>query len=256
MPKRNKHILNEEQAAIKRYKEEEKIISGSICKQMDKTIRKENLMGGLVYGLATGIIFGALAGDNQARQPVYDDAKTIINYEFDANKLADFVLKSIAVAVIAALAIAEFKTRFNIKRNTSNIQKMSDGLLEQYFNTALRRFDPLPNTSLEMSYLVYMRAAALIINNMPDTELNRIHKLIKSDINNVTNGHQVKSVFDLKGYGQTTDTVAQIISNHINYNPELKENVLAILHGNKPKTYFLPANPSITYTNMLNQHIR
>ena len=256
MPKRNKYILTEEQAAIKNYRDEEQKTSDMIAKPLRRQIRIDNLTGGLVAGLAIGTIVGALAGDPRSRTPVYDDNNQIVSYNFNENKLADFVLKSITIATATALIIAGIKTKFDKKNNKFNIEKMAGGLMDQYFYMALREFDPIVNAPLKESFLVYTRATALIINNMPETELNRIRSFISSEIKYAANGQPVISLDDLKPYGKTIDTVATIISNYINHNPELKENVLAILNGDKPKTYFLPINKPITYANLLNQHTK
>jgi len=246
MPTKNKFIATEEQSAMKNYRNESNKITNEICKRINKKIRSNNLVNGLMGGLAVGIIFGALAGDSRSRKPEYDTNNTIINYTFDANVLAKFMLESLSVAVAIALVIATIKTQSDKKKNQFNIEIMSRGLLDQYFDKSLSEFD-MTNTRLpHVSYLVYTRAAALVINNMPEPELNRIHAFIKSEITMATDGQPITTTpSDAKPYGKTTNTVAQIISNHINYNPELKENVLAILHGDKPTTYFLKQNQKV-----------
>lgn len=231
MPKQNTKTLTDEQMAIRKYYTERKKASDIICKQMNKQIRSDNIKGGLLGGAALGIVVGALIGDTHARVPIYNTKENVVEYSFDANKLCGIVLQSITIALIATLAVTQIKTKSDIDKNHFKIDKKIKDLYTKYFNKSIKSIGTL-GSDVPCPYVVYTRAAALIINNMPESEIARLRAFATSCLIRDKDGNY--TIQD-----KYIDTAAQIISNFINYNPALKNGVQDVLRGDHPQTYFL-----------------
>ena len=220
------------------YNDEANRASGFVYNQLkkplNKRIRSNNLINGLMGGMALGIIVGALVGDTKSRVPAYDDKGRVTDYVFDANKLAQTVVVSLAIATVIGLMIAELRTRSDIKKNRSNIETMAKSLFDDYFNAALNSYTQLDKTCSELPLYprtIYTRAAALVINTMPETELKRIRDFAKMELARITDGQPTMEYKrqDLHPSSTEIATVAKIISNYIDYNPSVKNAVLTKL---------------------------
>ena len=232
MPKQNTPILTDEEIAIKKYKDTKAKASETIYTQMNKQIRSDNIKGGLLGGLALGIIAGALIGDSKTRVPVYDSNNQVVDYTFNPEQLSLFMLKAVALAVIATMTAAAIKTKVDIKKNRLATSEKVESIFKKYFDDSLSKFDPIGRIPPKYENIRYTRAAALVLNNMPETEVDRLHAFVTSGLVKDSDGKYVLQE-------KYVDTAAHIISNYISYNPELKSVISYTLLGNEPKTYFL-----------------
>ena len=227
MPKQTQNIFTEEEIAFNAFLDERDKMSNDFVRVMNKQTSRLNLIEGLAGGAIFGLIFGLLAGQTLGRVPARDEQGHVIEYKTNNNKALNIALKTIAATILIALGAVGIKTIEDKKRNQIWSDKLASDTLNKYFNSSLKNYQA---NNLKTSHSV--RAAALIINNLPESELNRLRALALDGID--INEHGYYTVRD-----SSVKTAAAIISNFINYNPEIGYNVLRIMRGDDPTTYFL-----------------
>ena len=225
-------IKEQESYALDTYVKQREKLYDSFRKKMNKTMTKETLLGGMLSGLAIGVIVGTIYGQTNAHVPERDENGRITEYKYDGKKMAVSMLEIIAASLLAALALSGTKTILDSKTNRKRAYKMSFETYRKAFKPSLQNCRP--ENEEHIPPFRKARATALILNNMPQTETVRLRHL-------ATNG----LVRDDKGNfyisNEAIAAASQIISNFVDYNPELGFNVMRILRGDEPITYFLPS---------------
>ena len=220
-------IKEQEYYAISNYTEQRDMLSKSFVKKMNRQSLKDNLAGGLIGGTIIGVMFGAMAGQNMARVPVREENGHVVEYRFDANQFAKPLLTILSASILLSLILSGAKTISSNKQNQGIASNLSDNTYKRYFQEPLKKFSNNTSTIFQS-----MRAAVLIINNLPETERNRLQMLAKSGLTQDKNGKY--SIND-----QAIETASHIISNFIQYNEEIGYNIVRIMHGEDPTTSFL-----------------
>ena len=200
-------------------------IAVSFSKRFNKTNSKETLLGGAAGALVIGLIFGGMYGQTTARVPVRNENGRIIEYKYDGKRMAKGFLETIAYTMLAALALSGIKILADTKRNRKDAEKMATDTIKQYFKKPLEINEDIPT-------LRTMRAVALILSNMPLTEVAHLRALASSGLTRDKNG-------DYFIKPENIAAASQIISNFIDYNTEIGYNVLRIMRGDQPTAYFL-----------------
>jgi hypothetical protein len=136
-------------------------------------------------------------------------------------------VKTVAVSILLMLGVAGIKTLTDKKRNHNRADTLAQNVMNSYFEGPLMNYKGESETKFRN-----VRAAALVINNMPESELNRLRALALDSLECDELGH-----YSVRNHAIAS--AAQIISNFIAYNPELGYNVLRIMRGEEPTTYFL-----------------
>lgn len=228
-------LEEQKQFAFNNYVKEQNKLSETYTKKMNQCSIKSNITEGLISGAVIGTLFGILAGQNVARVPVCDANNHVVEYNFVANKMPKPFLTLLAGAVILALGLSGAKTVVDVRKNRRLANQWSTDTFNKLFEKSLGNYQS--NNSLPLRV---MNAGILIINNMPETELKRLHELAVVGLGSRSDANIV--------HDNMIKTASCIISNFIRYNPELERNVQRIIMGQKPNTYFL--------TNLQNQKTR
>ncbi len=225
-------IQEQEHYAIDNYVKQRSKMSGKFRKQINKTLNKETLIGGTLGGLAMGVVIGAMYGQINAQVPEYDASGHVIEYKYDGKKMSESMLSVIAGALLVTLAASGIKILAESKRNYALAEKLAFNTFRKSFKPALQAYRP--QDQQHVPPVNKARATALVLTNMPSSELTRLQELAESALIRDDNGN-------FRINEETIATASQIISNFIDYNPEVGYNVLRIMRGDEPVTYFLPS---------------
>lgn len=227
MPRQTMDILTEEEIAYNSFLDERNKMSNDFARIMNKQTRKEHFIEGALGGTILGLLFGFIAGQTVGRVPEHDANGRVIEYKYNGHKAMDAMWKTVAVSILLMLGVAGIKTLTDKKRNHNRADTLAQNVMNSYFKGPLMNYKGETETKFHN-----VRAAALVINNMPESELNRLRALALDSLECDELGHY--SV-----HNHAIASAAQIISNFIAYNPELGYNVLRIMRGEEPTTYFL-----------------
>ena len=220
-------IEEQEHYAINNVIKERDKMSGALRTKMNKITQKETLLGGLAVGFAIGIIVGTIYGQSKSYIPVKNTRGRVIEYKHSGTQMTKAILETIAASLLAAMGLSGIKLATEASRNRDWAEKLATNTLKSYFDVPLNK-----NADTQPDRIV--RAMALVLNNLPQTSIYRLHQLAKSGLKCDANNRF--SVSD-----ESITAASQIISNFIQYNPEVGYNVLRIMRGDKPTTYFLPS---------------
>lgn len=225
-------IQEQERYALDTYVKQREKMSGSFRSEMNKTMNKETIFGGLAGGLAIGVIVGFIYGQTNARVPERDESGRITEYKYSSKKMATSVLQVIAGAVLAALLLSSVKVTIDSKKNRGRAEEMSFETFKKMFKAPLKTYRP--ETEEKIPPFRKARATALILNNLPKSEVCRLQHLAKDGLTRDEKGNFTVSQ-------EAIAAASQIISNFIDYNPEVGYNVIRVMRGDYPTTYFLPS---------------
>ena len=229
MPNKNVNIKTEEDFALDKYAAERDKLSGEICKTATKRARLFNMASYVGGSAVLGLMMGILFITTHSNKLVRDKEGHVVEYKAVRGKLAETTLLLIATILVASLAFSELTTCLDKKANRLSALKLANNTFKDIFGKSLQSY--MPDEHVHMRTV---RAAALILNNMPEVELNRLRALAMSGLNCDANGKYSIS-------SESITTASHIISNFIGYNPELGYNIVRIMRGDEPTTYFLPS---------------
>lgn len=219
-------LRTEENVAFDTYKNERKKIADIFYADLQRKSRKTSLIAGAGGGILLGLIFATLIIDTTARNLSYNPNTKKTETRLDKNILLHQIPRIIAITILCAIGTFGIKTIKNNKQNRIDSLKMANEILKKYFDKTLSPLDaqnmPLRATT----------AAALILNNMNEHDVHKLHTLAADSIFTDNNGHYVL-------YNDCINIASQMISGYINKNPDLAYNVMRIMRGEEPKTYFV-----------------
>ena len=228
MLKPNQNIKKEEQIALDNYIAERKKLSDEMCQKISKSTHIENVFGGLASGAILGLVFGLLFSSTVGKKPVFDENKHVIEYKTDYKELSKSLLIAIATMLSASLAFAELKTYMDAKTTHIWTSEVSNDIFKRMFNKSLQQYVVDEKVQTRAAC-----AAALILNNMPPAKLETLRELaMKSFITHINGDLSINDTY--------VEKASNVISDYINMNTELGYNILRIMRGDEPSTYFLP----------------
>ncbi len=231
MPKPNKSIKNEEQVVLDKYIAEREKLSKSLTTRMNKNTTRDTMIEGVIGGLVAGLVVGLLVGETKGHTPVKNESGRITEYRINGKQAVKYSLQAIAATLLIVLAAAGAKALADIVQNRESAQKLAADTYKKYFSGPLSKYAQ-PDT--ETPIMREICAAALILNNMPETEVVRLRHLASGHLTRAISGRITIN-------DSAIDSASQIIANFIEYNPEVGYNVMRIMRGDKPTTYFLPS---------------
>lgn len=213
----------QEQYANANFAKQQKQMSAAIAKKMNINTIKEHLVLGLVGGVVAGIMFGFMYGKSKSETPVRNTNGRVVEYKIDKKVMTNEMLRFIAYTMLFALAIAGIKSASESVRNRKSANKLAKDTMDRYFNGALQN---------RATYSQAESAATLILYNLPTLETLRLRALAASELKRNDDGQYYIS-------DNAVVVAAQIISNFINYNQDVADNVARIMNDNKPLTYIM-----------------
>lgn len=226
-----KNKLHAEQIlAMNAYKNERKKIADTFFTDIQKQTRRDNIISCAIGGAMLGAVFIILVAGTIARDLSYNPKTHKTETKFNKNVFTQSMLRIIATCVLGCLGAFGVKTAKSKKQNRITSIKMANNILKKYFD---KTFAPLGTENMPLRAAT---AAALIMNNMHEHDLNKLRTLAADSMFTDNNGNQVL-------YDECINMASQIISNYVNNNPELAQNVVRIMHGKDPKTYFITKLP-------------
>lgn len=217
----------QEKFALENYDKERIKMSDALYKPMQKKSRKDALLESVAGGALLAIISALLLSQTYARTPQYDPETKITEYKFNKKRMSEAMLKSIVICTLVMLSYFGVRCIAYSQENHGKSDMLRDDVFAQYFGKALMKYKGQTHILLSAE-----RAAALIINNMLETEVARLHALATDGLVHNKNGHYY--IRD-----ENIAAAAQIISNQIRYNKALENAVIQIMHGREPTTYFI-----------------
>lgn len=229
MPNKNVNIKTEEDFALDKYAAERDKLSGEICETATKRARSLNIASYVGSSAVLSLMMGILFITTHSNKLVRDKEGHVVEYKAVRGKSAETTLLLIATILVASLAFAELRTYLDKKVNRLSALKLANNTFKNIFSNSLQAY-----MQDEHIHTRAVRATALILNNMAETELNRLRALAMSGLDCDINGKYSIS-------SESITTASQIVSNFIKYNPELGYNIVRIMRGDEPTTYFLPS---------------
>lgn len=217
-----------EQRMLNNYLDTRKKIAKGYKKTLDKHTWHDLLIEGTIGGAVLGLIFGFILGQSASRVPVRSKDKSTFEVKTDKKILTETMLRTLAIAILFMFGGAGIKSIQESKKNGIKADKFADQSLKAAFHK------PLESYVVENNDVRAARAAALVLYNMPVMDVMRIRSLLISGL--IENGNGKFAVRETE-----INTVAQILANFINYNPEVGYNVLRVMRGDNPNTYIIPS---------------
>lgn len=228
MPKKNMTIPSEEQLAINIYDKECKKLSDKFAKIMNNHSLKENIIEGLIGGAIAGALIGFIFSETKATTPTQGNNKQFVEYHFDKSQLTETMLVAISIAVLVGLGMAGIKTASDKIRNACWAEDLTKDTFKRYFKKTLQNYvaeDDKPER--------YVRAAVFIINNMSERELGFLRIMALDELARDQHGY-----FNIPQ--SAIDNVSAMISDYVYKHPEISNNILRIMRGENPTTFFMP----------------
>ena len=228
MTKQERMILTEEQMALDKYADERRKVSDGLYAGMQKFSFRDNLIEGLFGGLLIGAVF-IVAGNTlkKSQLPLQDKNPFVIEQKDSAQQMPHPTLTILTIATLAGLLFAYVKSNVvSSEQNYERAHKMACNVLKSYFEKSLQNYE-----QKDISFRA-MRAAALVINNMPEEKLEYLRALASSGLT-----YDIHGQFSINP--DNINAAEKIISNYINRRPQIKENIIQIMNGENLKTYVL-----------------
>ena len=227
MPKKNDSIKSDEQLALERYTSEHTKMSNDMRKKMNKASLRHDMVCGTFGGAVLGLLLAVLIAPATSKVPLQDPRTgRVKEYKPDYKRLARTTLATIVTAILGALTCYGVKYTSDRKYNRLMSDKLSNSVLRNYFEKTFKKYNDDPMQSRSVC------AAALILNNLDSMERARLRALALTGMKQNDDGFYTVAETNI-------NTATQIIANFIQYNPEVERNVLIILNGGRPDTYFL-----------------
>jgi hypothetical protein len=214
-------------AAIAKYDDELRKVSQPLVRGMNKYTTRHYVLEGLIGGVSVGLAFGLWAGATVGRTPVRDAAGHVIEYKTDNKKALDAMLKTLVPVILAMLFAYGTKTVEERKRNKKIANIFTEDIFYRCFNKPLRAYMTKGRLPISIA-----NAAAIIINNMPYSKLVQLRSLTRGALSANPDGSCTIR-------NDAINAASDIISDVLACNLELGYNVLRIMRGDEPRTYFL-----------------
>ena len=223
----------EESAVFSMYKNERKKIADNFYTNMQKQTHRTNLIASVSGAALLGFIFTALTVNTAANNLSYNTDTKKIETRIDRNVFAHYVPLIIAASLLCGIGLFGIKTAKDTKQNRIDSTKMANDILKKYFDKIL-----LPLGAQNMP-LRATTAAALIMNNMQEYDINTLRTLAADSMTKDDKGHYML-------YDDCIHIASQIVIKYMTENPDLAYNVACIMRGENPKTYFVLNQPQKT----------
>jgi len=216
----------EEAAAFGTYKNERKKIADTFYTNMQKQTHRTNLIAGACGAALFGIIFTGLTVNTAANTLMYNKETKKVETKLDKYVLSHYAPWIIAASLLCGIGLFAIKTANDTKQNRIESTKMAGDILKKYFDKILSPLDA-QNMPLRAA-----TAAALIMHNMQEYDINTLRTLAADSMTKDNNGHYIL-------YNDCVNLASQIVTKYMAQNPDLAYNVMRIMRGEEPKTYFV-----------------
>ena len=225
---------SDKKIALDKLYDEQKKMSANFQKTMNKNSIKHNLFEGAVAGTVIGAMFGFMASQTFGKTPVKNEQSKSVVYKFDQANGMDAMIKIFAIMLLVVLGVYGIKTIEDAKRNKTWADILANDTIKRYFIPALGEYTPQMKAipSLDKLQTRHINAIALILNNMPNFQINELRKMASNALVMDKNG--IYSV-----HKDAVNAAIKIILDHVVSNNELGYNILRIMRGDEPLTYFL-----------------
>ena len=222
-------FVTSEDIAFNKYYTQRNKLSKKMLKHMNKMSRKEHLSRGLISATIAGVVFSVMPDKAKANVPQQSDANgKIIEYKVGNKLMNATMFHTLTLALLIGLGISGVKIVSVNTKNRDQCENLANDTLERYFAKPLKYYIKDPQMRFRTS-----RAIAFIVNNMPASDIARLHSLAVSELSRDSNGH-----YFVKDTAVTQ--ASQIISEFIDQNPDVGYNIVRIMHGVVVKTFMLP----------------
>ena len=222
-------FITSEDIAFNKYYTQRNKLSKKMLKHMNKLSRKEHLSRGLISATIAGVVFSVVP--NKAKANVTqqsDNNDQIIEYKVGNKTMNATMFHTLSLALLVGLGISGVKMVSVNTKNRDQCETLVNDTLERYFAQPLKYYIKDPQMRFRT-----LRAIAFIINNMPQSDIARLHSLAISELSRDSHGH-----YFVKDHA--VDQASKIISEFIDQNPEVGYNIVRIMHGVVVKTFMLP----------------
>jgi len=219
-------IATSETQAMEFYAAQKRQMSDALRKK----INKKTITGHVGFGLAKGIIVGGILGFlfsqvNRANLTEVGKAKYTSQSKSDDNRMKHSTLYIIAIMTLLSLVESGIFTIKECRENGERANKLANDTFKEYFKLSLSEYANGSNTPFRST-----RAAALIINNMPEHELQQLHNLAIRGL------VEADDVF-IRNSAIADATI--LIADFLKCNPTLNKLVGQIMNGEEVKTYIV-----------------
>lgn len=226
-PKQNSKT--EKQIAMENYTTERKKLADEVCKIMNKEQHYNNIIASLGGGATLGLIFGLLFMPIKAQKPVHDENGHVIEYKTDRKEATKSVLLAITTTMLAALAFAEVKSYLDKRMTRIWANELSRNAFQRMFE---RPLESQGHKIDENTQKYAEQATALILSTMAEPELDELRHFALQSFLSISKG-------DMRTGDSFISGASAFISRYLDMNTELNYNVLRIMRGDEPRTYFL-----------------
>lgn len=228
MQKKNTDLVTttSETHAMEFYSNQKKIMADVFRQKMNK----KTITGHISLGLAKGILVGGILGIIFANINDMNLYKSGTNYyatshKSDNNRIKHPILVLITIMTMLSLIESSFFATKESRNNNERASKLANNTFKSYFEPVLRHYSKGNDTPFRST-----RAAALIINNMPEHELQQLHD------------YAIKGLVEADEMFIRNSAIADaslLINDYLQCNPELNKLVGQIMNGEEVKTYIV-----------------
>ena len=219
-------INKEEKAAIAKYKIERKKISDAFFTDMKKRTIHEGLISGTIGGALFAFILTTLVVSTTARRVSCDKDTHTTKSTLDKNALSKSMPWVIMISIFCCLWVFGNHVTYGTSQDRITASKMAIQVFKQYFDSSLSSMG-----SKDMP-LRAACAAALIINNMSEQDIAKLRTMAIISLGTNENGNYIIDKSNIS-------IASKMISDYLDKNPELAHNVIRIMRGEQPTTYFI-----------------
>lgn len=218
-----------ETRAMEFYSTQKNNMANVFRKKMNKKTISEHTGLGLVKGVLVGGILGIIF-DNVNNMNLYKpDPDTHTNSQkSENNRIKHPILIIITIMTLLSLIESGILAAKECHDNKERADKLTNNTFKDYFEPVLRHYSKENDTPFRST-----RAAALIINNMPEHELEQLHT------------YAIKGLVETEEMFIRNSAIAEasmLIGDYLKCNPALNKLVQQIMNGEEIKTYILDNN--------------
>ena len=227
MPNATQEKRTEKQMAFDKYKNEREKLATQLYKRIKKLSRCDSAAEILIASILLGGIFGVTLIQTDTKVPVNKKRTQSTEYKIDTKKIPSTILHIITMTALIALMIGCIKGYADSTKNHNIAETLSEEHYKNLFRNVLSEQYQNDN---QLSHL--LRATALVLNNMPESQLERLRWIAETGLTRNINGR----------YSIKEDSIKEskkIVSDFIARNMELEFAIMQIMRGNSPRTYFL-----------------
>ena len=216
----------EKDMVMHKYEAKQKDVQKALYKRLNSASRTDNMLGGMIIGSILGAVFGVMNSWIENTEQKHNSHSVV--QMSNTGETTDNILRSIAIAVLLSLGVSGLKSIEDKDRNYTLSARLASNTFKRFFDDPLLNYYSNATNYSRNRYL----AAAFIINNMPVSDVDYLCALAKAGLKKDKFGRYTV-------YDESLAIASDKISSFIKKNLQIEYNILRIMNGNEPTTYFL-----------------